>query len=116
MAEYTEELCDLACQHEWPEDILVNCFKDGLNDDLYNACVVRGDTATLHDWCVLAEEVEINQARDKYYTVKSWKRLPLEKKEVTKPKASQADPPPVLSVAKRDTKLQNIRLAIQPRK
>lgn len=56
------------CQlNDWLEDILIGCFKDGLNNDLYKACVSRGAPLILHDWYVLAEEVEIDQAHNKYY-------------------------------------------------
>lgn len=41
-AEYTKEFWDLACCLDWPEDILVSCFEDGLNDNLYTACVMWG--------------------------------------------------------------------------
>lgn len=46
------------------EEILVSWFKDRLNDNLYNACVTQGALACLHDWYILAEEAEINQARN----------------------------------------------------
>lgn len=37
VAEYTEEFHDLECRlNNWPEDIFISCFKDRLNDDLYN--------------------------------------------------------------------------------
>lgn len=39
MAEYIEDFYNLAYRLNWPEDILISCFKDGLNNDLYNACV-----------------------------------------------------------------------------
>lgn len=38
-AEYTEEFQDLACHFNWLEDILMNCFKDGLNlRPVYHVC------------------------------------------------------------------------------
>lgn len=57
---------DLACHIDWPEDILVSWFKDGLNNDLYNACLAQGAPNRLHDWYVLAEEVEMDMARNQY--------------------------------------------------
>lgn len=64
VAEYTNEFRGLACY-------LDCCFKDELNDDLYNACVARRTPSTLHNWCVLAEEVEIDQAPNKYCAARS---------------------------------------------
>lgn len=52
VAKYTEEFRDLACRLNWPEDILISCFQDGLNNDLY-ACVAQGVPAHLYEWCVL---------------------------------------------------------------
>lgn len=40
--------------------ILVSCFKDGLNDDLYHAYITQGASVRLHDWGILAKEAEIN--------------------------------------------------------
>lgn len=62
VAEYIEKFQDLACHLDWSEVILMSCFKDGLNDNLYTACITRGAPARLHDWCLLAKEVEIDQA------------------------------------------------------
>lgn len=78
VTEYTEEFRDLVCCLNRPEDILMSCFKDGLNDDLYTTCITR--RASAHDWCVLAKEVEIDQAQNKYHTAKIWKKLPPERK------------------------------------
>lgn len=39
VAEYTDVFCDWACCVDWPEDILVSCFKDEVNNDLYHACI-----------------------------------------------------------------------------
>lgn len=80
------------CQQEWKApplgikfdgDILVSCFKDGLNDDLYHACIIRGVPACLHDWCILAEEAEINQAQSQYRSSRVWKWSSLEKMRET---------------------------------
>lgn len=76
MAEYTKVFRNLACRLDWQEDIFISCFKDGLNDGLYNACVARGALATPHNWCVLVEVVEIDQAHNKYCTARSWKKSP----------------------------------------
>lgn len=60
VAEYTKEFRDLACQlTNWPQDILISCFKDGLNNDIYN--ISRGASSTLHGLYILAKEVEIDQ-------------------------------------------------------
>lgn len=49
VAEYTQEFCELACRlTSWPQDILINCFKDGLSDEIYNTCVSR--VSPLHGW------------------------------------------------------------------
>lgn len=66
MDKYTKEFRDLASFLNCLEDILVICFKDGLNSDLYHACIARGVPACLHDWYILAEEAEIDQARKQY--------------------------------------------------
>lgn len=64
VAEYTEEFCDLACRlNDWLEDILISCFKDGVNNDLYNACVPCTPPQLI---CHMAVEVEIDQACNKY--------------------------------------------------
>lgn len=65
-AEYTEEFQDLACCLNWLKDIQVSCFKDGLNNDVYHACIIRGALAHLHDWCILAEKAEIDQMQNDY--------------------------------------------------
>ncbi|KAK9391861.1 Retrotransposon-derived protein PEG10 [Crotalus adamanteus] len=43
VAEYTQEFRAIASKLNWPEDILLSHFKDGLNYDLYDACLPRGD-------------------------------------------------------------------------
>lgn len=36
VAEYTQEFCEMACQlATWPEEILVECFEDGLTNEVY---------------------------------------------------------------------------------
>lgn len=81
VAEYTEEFRDLTCCMDWLEDILVSWFKDGLNDDLYNACQAQGAPNCLHDWYVLAEEVEMDMARNQYRVGRVWKRSPPQGKQ-----------------------------------
>ncbi|XP_060541565.1 zinc finger protein 213-like [Pantherophis guttatus] len=89
VAEYTEEFWDLACRVHWPEDILVSCFKDGLSDDLYNACVARGAPNDLHEWYVTAEEAEIDMARNQYRAGRAWKKSsPQWKQEPHKPQTA----------------------------
>lgn len=73
IAEYTKEFRDLVCCLNSPEDILESCFKDGLNDDLYHACIVQRALAHLHDCCILAEEVEIDHARNQHWSSRSRK-------------------------------------------
>lgn len=69
VVEYTKELHDLVCQlNDWPKDILISCFKDGLNNDLYNTCISWGAPAILHDWYILAEEVAIDQACNRHHS------------------------------------------------
>lgn len=72
VAENTEEFQDLACCLDWLEDILVSCFKDRLNDDLYHACITRGALNHLHNWHILTEEAEIRQAEDQYHSGRVW--------------------------------------------
>lgn len=42
VAEYTEEFWDLDSRLNWPEEILIGLFKDGLNNNLYKACITQG--------------------------------------------------------------------------
>lgn len=81
VAEYTEEFHELACRLE---DILISCFKDGLNDNLYNAYVLRGGPAMHHDWYVLAEEVELDQERNQYHSTQLQKKPAPGKREAVK--------------------------------
>lgn len=64
VGEYMEEFHNLVCCVDCLEEILVSWFKDRLNNDLYNAFVTQEVPAHLHDWYILAEEAEINQARN----------------------------------------------------
>ncbi|XP_013913641.1 PREDICTED: sugar phosphate exchanger 3 [Thamnophis sirtalis] len=64
--EYIEEFRDLAYHVNWLDDILVNWFRDGLSDELYNACVARGSPTHLHEWYLIAKEAEIDMARNHY--------------------------------------------------
>lgn len=48
VAEYIEEFRDFTCPRDWPEDILVIWFKDGLNYDLYTTCLAQGAPNHLH--------------------------------------------------------------------
>lgn len=59
---------------DWPEDVLVSWFK--LNDNLYHACLACGAPNHLHKWYILAEEVEIDLARNQYRARRTWKRSP----------------------------------------
>ncbi|KAM3851033.1 uncharacterized protein M6D78_016043 [Vipera latastei] len=77
VAEYTQEFRAIASKLNWPEDILLSHFKDGLNYDLYDACLPRGDPYHLDDWYVLAEEVEIDLLK-RQRRGKPWGRPPLE--------------------------------------
>lgn len=61
-----------------PEEILSSWFMDGLNDNLYEAYVDCGDLVLLHDWYILAEEAEIDQARNQYRVSYTWMRSPSE--------------------------------------
>lgn len=116
VAEYTEEFRNLAYRLDWPECVLVTYFKDGLNDDLYTACVARGDPARLHDWYMLAEEVEIDQARNRYRSGTVWKRSPPERKRDTaKGQVSRRAPPPASSAAQRVTEQRSAELSTLPR-
>ncbi|KAK9410964.1 hypothetical protein NXF25_002139 [Crotalus adamanteus] len=48
VAKYTQEFHELACQlATWPEKILNECFKDGLNDEVYHTCISRGPSRYL---------------------------------------------------------------------
>lgn len=89
MAEYTKVFHDLVYQlNDWPEDILISCYKGRLNRDLYNTCILRRASATFHNWYVLAEEVEIDQVH-KYHVARPWKKSPPEKREAVKPHTLQ---------------------------
>lgn len=58
---------------------------------MYNACIASPQPPIcLYDWCVLAEEVDIDQNRNKYHGVKAWKTsTPLErKKEIARNQAT----------------------------
>lgn len=58
---------DMVCRPtNWLQDILISCFKDRLKNDFYNVCVLKGAPPTLHSWYVLADKVEIGQARNRY--------------------------------------------------
>lgn len=113
VAAYTKQFRDLACHLGWLEDILVSCFKNGVNYDLYTTCIVERAPICLHDLCMLAKEVEINQAQNldqqRMEEVTSGERL-------LKPKSSQCIPPPTSNAAKRDTEQQSAELTAQPRK
>lgn len=74
VAEYTKEFRDLTYCMDWPENILVSWFKDGLNDDFYHVCLARGALDHLHDWYILA--VEIDVARNQYQAGRTWKISP----------------------------------------
>lgn len=73
VAKYTQEFCDLVCRlTDWPQDILVRCFKDGL----------KGAPSTLHGWNVLEEEIEIDLAQNKHCP--GWQKSFPEKKKALK--------------------------------
>lgn len=37
---YTQEFQELAGElGTWPKDILIDCFKDGLNNNVYHTCI-----------------------------------------------------------------------------
>ncbi|KAK9395050.1 Retrotransposon-derived protein PEG10 [Crotalus adamanteus] len=77
VAEYTQEFRAIASKLNWPEDILLGHFKDGLNYDLYDACLPRGDPHQLEEWYVLAEEAEIDILK-RHRRGKQWSRPPPE--------------------------------------
>ncbi|KAK9399585.1 Retrotransposon-derived protein PEG10 [Crotalus adamanteus] len=60
VSQYTKLFRELDNRLRWPQDFLVSCFHDELNEELYNACVACGAPGQLYDWCLLAEEVEID--------------------------------------------------------
>lgn len=63
---YTQEFRELACWlATWLKDILIVCFKDGLNDDIYHICISHGAPHFLQHWYVLVDDVEIDQDRDR---------------------------------------------------
>lgn len=62
--------------------------------------------ARLHEWCILAKEVEINQNRNLYHSRKAWKWSPPEKKgEITKALAAPAHSTACFKCGKKDIEL-----------
>lgn len=94
IAAYTHEFCNLACRlTDWPQNMLIECFQDGLNDDVYNTCISRGTlTHMLHAWYALAEDVEIDLACSRNQPGRVWRRSLPEKKEALKPPAHEQSP------------------------
>uniref|UniRef100_A0A8C6XGC2 Retrotransposon gag domain-containing protein n=1 Tax=Naja naja TaxID=35670 RepID=A0A8C6XGC2_NAJNA len=61
VAEYTQEFRELAYHiRGWSQGVLIEAYKDGLNEDMYQSCVARRDPNELQLWYVLAAEVEID--------------------------------------------------------
>lgn len=50
-------------QIDWPQDMLIESFQDGLNNDIYNTCISKGTPCTIHGWYIVANEVKIDLAR-----------------------------------------------------
>lgn len=117
-AKYTEEFWDLACCLNWPEDILVSSFKDGLNDDLYTACIARPlpplvfmtGVRWLMRWRSTKTETSIVAAmcgRD---------HPQRERGRLLKPKPSHNAPPPAPSVEKKVIRQQSAEQTTPSRK
>lgn len=66
VADYVQEFRELTpYMTGWSEAALLENFKDGLNEEIYRDCRARGIPDDLHDWYVMAEDVEIEIARSR---------------------------------------------------
>lgn len=64
MTAYIQEFRSLACRlANWTYNMLIECFQDSLNDDIFNTCISRGTPQILQGWYVLTDKVEIDLTR-----------------------------------------------------
>ncbi|KAG8147178.1 hypothetical protein E2320_022811, partial [Naja naja] len=114
--EYTEEFHNLASRVDWQEDILVYWFKDGLNNNLYMACLACGAPNLLHEWYLMAEEVEIDMAHNQYRSGRAWRRSPPQGKFRPSPNPEEESPTPQGDLSQSESNLEDnpIRLGKRP--
>lgn len=62
--EYVREFRRVAGKlQQWPECLLIYYFKEGLDRELFHACIYRGVPDWIHDWqqMVVALDIELKQ-------------------------------------------------------
>lgn len=90
MKEYSARFCTLVAKlRDWPENLKVDCFRNGLNPDIMSKVLYQANHPTLVGWNQLAAEVKSQQCLVK--SIRQTQYTPPGKKLESKPRSSSRE-------------------------